>query len=152
MSFEKGSLGVWLTAIMVSVSGGFMKLRLYKCHRRVGAHSLKLVSDCFLLFTISHWVCRSLSARQDSLLRLVLPVIRQVAAGILTDWHCKKMCACTFVWYSNQTAGGSRSAVCYQNIRMDIQYEEMRAKLWVLCLPIFCFSSVCLCIIISLLH
>lgn len=55
-------------------------------------------------------------------------------------WHlnrlscldCKEMCACVFVWYSNQTAAGSGPCVCYQNTRMDVWGNEGKAEGFVL--------------------
>lgn len=80
-----------------------------------------------LSYSQYHTGSATLPVRHDSLLHLDLSVVWQVAAGISTDWHCKEMCACTFVWYLNQTAAGSRPAVCYQNTQMDVWGNEGKA-------------------------
>lgn len=68
----KGNVCVLLLAVMVSISGGFMKLRIYKCQRRVNDDLLcrTIFSSCptnqivlLSLLTTSHGVCHSLPAR-----------------------------------------------------------------------------------------
>lgn len=172
----KETLGALLLSVMVSISRGFMKLCDCTNAREESVLVPLEYSGClfchfpaypvfpswnpYLLSWDSQYHMASATSLPARLVRLAglpppLLLLLSWSTRHMAGWKhldrqacldCEEVSACVFVWYLNQTAARSGTAVCYQNILNG----RMKAKLWVLCyVPIFCFSAQCYLIITS---